>query len=159
MPQVTTTFLAYLVIALCALIVALAIWNARLESRISKFMKGKDAKSLEETVESVIKDINILRRYRTDATAYLETVENRLKGSVQCVETLRFNPFKGAGEGGNQSFATAFVNERGEGVVISSLHTRDRITVFAKPVREFSSEHELTEEERHVIQKAKERIV
>lgn len=159
MPQVTTTFLAYLVIALCALIVALAIWNARLESRISKFMKGKDAKSLEETVESIIKDINILRRYRTDATAYLETVENRLKGSVQCVETLRFNPFKGAGEGGNQSFATAFVNERGEGVVISSLHTRDRITVFAKPVREFSSEHELTEEERHVIQKAKERIV
>jgi hypothetical protein len=64
---------------------------------------------------------------------YLTTVEKRLKKSIQGVETVRFNPFKGTGAGGNQSFSTAFVNEKGDGVVLTSMYARDRISMFAKP--------------------------
>ena len=74
------------------------------------------------------------------------------------VETVRFNPFKGDGSGGNQSFSTAFVNEEGDGVVISSLYSRERVSVFAKPVKKMSSEYEMTAEEKESLQKAKEAI-
>jgi len=72
------------------------------------------------------------------------------------VETIRFNPFKGNGSGGNQSFSTAFVNEEGDGVVISSLYSREHISVFAKPIKKMSSEYEMTKEEKDSLEKASE---
>ncbi|NIT70429.1 DUF4446 family protein, partial [candidate division KSB1 bacterium] len=58
------------------------------------------------------------------------------------VGTVRFNPFKGTG--GGQSFAAAFLSEHGNGVVISTLYSRERVSVFAKPIQSFASEYELT---------------
>lgn len=149
----------YLVIGgLLVVAIALAAWIVRLEKRLRRLMRGKDAESLEETIAGVMKDIATLKRFRHDSTEYLREVENRLQRNVGHIETLRFNPFQGTGEGGNQSFATAFVNEQGHGVVITSLHVRDRVSVFAKPVKNFESENELTDEERHVIAKALETL-
>lgn len=86
---------------------------------------------------------------------YLETVERRLRKSVQSVHTVRFNPFKGTGAGGNQSFATAFLNEHGDGVVISSLYSRDHVSVFSKPVKKHASEYEFSNEEKEALGGAK----
>jgi hypothetical protein len=58
-------------------------------------------------------------------------------------------------DGGNQSFSTSFVNENGDGVVISSMYSRDRISIFAKPINKFKSQFETTEEEKQVIERAK----
>jgi hypothetical protein len=74
-----------------------------------------------------------------------------LSRSIQGVETIRFNAFKGTGEGGNQSFAIALLSEEGDGTVVSSLYARDRMSVFAKPVTGFTSKYEMTEEEKSVI--------
>jgi hypothetical protein len=74
---------------------------------------------------------------------------------VQAVETIRFNPFKGIGEGGSQSFSTSFLSESGKGVVISSLYSRDRVSVFSKPLDKFESTFELTPEEKDVILNSK----
>ena len=71
------------------------------------------------------------------------------------MHTVRFNPFKGTGAGGNQSFATALLNENGDGVVLSSLYSRERVSVYAKPVQKFSSEYELSGEEKQAIKSAK----
>jgi len=78
-------------------------------------------------------------------------IEKRLRKSVQSVHTVRFNPFKGTGGGGNQSFATSFLNEEGDGVVLSSIYSRDRVSIFAKPVKKHSSEYELSEEEKEAV--------
>jgi len=150
-----SAYAPYIIAALALLALILLIWVIRLEVRLRRMLRGKSAKSLEETITGVIRDIKGLKQYREDSLGYLEAIEGRLRKSVQSVETLRFNPFKGAGEGGNQSFATAILNERGEGVVISTLHTRDRMSLFAKPLKDFASEHGLTEEEAEVINRAK----
>jgi hypothetical protein len=68
---------------------------------------------------------------------------------------LRFNPFKGTGDGGNQSFSTAFVSEKGDGAIISSLYSRDRVSIFCKPLASFESSFELTDEEKEVLEAAK----
>jgi hypothetical protein len=68
---------------------------------------------------------------------------------------VRFNPFKGTGSGGNQSFATTFLNEENNGVVISSLYSREHTSVFSKPIKNGVSEYELSDEEKESFAEAK----
>ena len=127
-----------------------------LHLRLNRFMRGKDAKSLEEIVNKQTSDIERFKSFRKELEEYLDTVEERLDTSIRGVGTVRFNPFKGSGEGGQMSFATAFIDEKENGVIISTLNTRERMSIFAKPLTEGVSEYELTEEEKEAISKAKE---
>lgn len=152
MIQIDTNIMIY---ALLGLVVILTIWIIRIEVRLSKILRGKDAKSLEDTIRIFGEEIKDLEKFREDSIGYMKLIELRLKRSAQAVETIRFNPFKGTGSGGNQSFATAILNEKGEGVILTSLYSRDRVSVFSKPIKKFSSEFELTDEERQVLETAK----
>ncbi|MBI2617932.1 DUF4446 family protein [Candidatus Kaiserbacteria bacterium] len=147
-----TETLAYVLLTVLVFFLA---WNIRLEIKLRHLLSGKDARSLEDTIVHIKEGHEALHAFRAEVEAYLKRVERRLKRSIQGVETIRFNPFKGIGAGGNQSFSTVFLNEEGNGVVISTLHARDRMSFFSKPLVRFSSSHELTEEEKEAILKAK----
>lgn len=147
--------LVYLAYGLIVCILILIFWVIRLEIKIKRLLRGKDAKSLEDSIVASHQNIDKLNEFRKEAINYFVNIEKRLKRSVQAVDTVRFNPFKGIGEGGNQSFSTSFINENGDGVVISSLYSRERISVFSKPLEKFESNFELTEEEKEVVKNAK----
>jgi|SRR5581483_7432337 len=144
--------------ALAACILLLLVWIGRLEWRIHKMLRGKDGKSLEESFLESLKNLEKLNSFQREAIQYFEDVERRLNRSIQAVKTIRFNPWKGSGEGGNQSFSTVFMNENGEGAVISTLHSRDRISIFSKPIADFKSEFELTEEEKEAIEQSRKHL-
>lgn len=139
---------------LSVLAIVLGVWLVLVERRLRKLLAGKDAQSLESVIGELGKDIRALERFQTNTTSYLADAEKRIKRSVQGVETIRFNAFRGNGEGGNQSFAIALLSENGDGAVISSIYARDRVSVFAKPVKNFSSEVEMTEEENEAVKRA-----
>ncbi len=107
--------------------------------------------SIEKALITAAADLTELKKFTTEMRQYLTSVEHRLKNSVQSIGTVRYNPFKGTGDGGNNSFSAAFLNEQGDGIVVTSLYTRDRISVFGKPVTRFTSERELSQEEREAI--------
>jgi hypothetical protein len=109
--------------------------------------------TLEDTIVAMGQEIEAMKTVDEKNSAHLSDVEERLKRSIQGTSVLRFNPFKDVGS--NQSFATALLNEHGHGVVFSSLYSRDHTSIFAKPVRGFSSEFDLTPEEQEAIQKAR----
>ena len=144
--------------ALLGCIVILIGWIIRLEIKIKKLLVGKNSRSLEDSIVSAGENLEKLNAFQKIVIEHLETVDRRLGHSIQAVETVRFNPFKGIGEGGSQSFSTAFVSGNGDGAVISSLYSRDRMSVFSKPLRKFGSEFELTQEEKDVIMEAKKNI-
>lgn len=139
---------------LSVLVIILGVWLFMMERRLRKLLTGKSAQSLENVIGALGKDIHALEAFRDTTTAYLKSSEERLRRSIQGVETIRFNAFKGNGEGGNQSFAIALLSENGDGTVISSLYARDRVSVFSKPVKNFTSEYEMTEEEREAVKRA-----
>lgn len=141
----------YLTYGLVAIVVILVGWIIRLEVKIKKLLIGKDAKSLEDSIVNTKDNLEKLNLFQRESSLYFKNIEKRLHRSLQAIETIRFNPFKGTGEGGNQSFSTAFVSEDGDGVVLSSLYSRDRVSVFSKPLKKFESNFELTEEEKEVI--------
>ncbi|KKR47427.1 MAG: hypothetical protein UT90_C0005G0058 [Parcubacteria group bacterium GW2011_GWA1_40_21] len=144
----------YILYALSALLVLAILWLIRFEIKLRRLLGGKN-QSLDSTISEIRKELSAITKYRDASEKYLESVERRIRKSVTGVETIRFNPFKGDGSGGDQSFSTAFVNEEGDGVVISSLYSRDRVSVFAKPIKKLSSEYEMTKEEKESLNKAK----
>lgn len=126
--------------------------------RLRKFLVDVDSKNIADSLKFVSTGLVSLDQFRQEMESYLTSVEKRLRKSVQSVHTVRFNPFKGTGSGGNQSFATAFLNEEGDGVVISSLYSRDRVSVFSKSIKKYESEHELSSEEKEALENAKNRL-
>jgi hypothetical protein len=129
-----------------------------LNLRIKKLLGGANSSDLETSIKKAHEEIKNLEKFRKELEAYLTGVETRLKKSVQSVQTVRFNPFKGNGSGSNQSFATTFINEEGDGVVISSLYSRDHVSIFSKPVKSHVPEFELSEEELESLEKAKKHL-
>ncbi|MES3004903.1 MAG: DUF4446 family protein [Patescibacteria group bacterium] len=145
----------YITYALILIVVILIGLNIRLEIKLKKLLRGKDAKTLEDSIASTHESLSKLEEFQKEAINHFVSVEKRLNRSVQAVETLRFNPFKGTGEGGGQSFSTSFISENGDGVVVSSLYSRDRVSIFSKPISKFQSQFELTDEEKEVVEKSK----
>lgn len=141
-----------LVLAIIALFLLLA-----LRRRLARLALGRTG-SFEESLAILSRDTKELQQFRTELEKYLKTAESRLRGAVQGVGTVRFNPFHGEGSGGNQSFALAILDEHHSGVVLSTLYARDRVGVYAKPVEAGRSTYELTAEESKALEEAKQKI-
>jgi len=147
------TMVIFIVLALAILILAAMV--VQLHNRLRKFLIGTSSENLGESISSVRTSLGELEAFKGEMESYLTTVETRLRKSVQAVHTVRFNPFKGTTDsGGNQSFATAFLNESGTGVVISTLYARERISIFSKPITKGASEYELSLEEKEAVTEA-----
>lgn len=138
---------------LLSLIAVLAIWIFALEWRLNRLFRGSKVGSLENLIAEIGKTVDqIITKSKHDDLLF-EDIYKRLKKTIQKVHTVRFNPF--ADQGGNHSFASTFMDEEGNGVILSGLYARDKVAVYAKPLTKFSSEHELSREEKQSIAKAK----
>ena len=82
----------------------------------------------------------------------VDAVETQVPRTIQRVGVVRFNPFPDTG--GNQSFVVALLDTRGDGVVLSSLHSRQGTRVYLKQVISGKSETTLSEEETEAIRRA-----
>ncbi len=136
-------------------ILGLVYYTYFLNKKIDKFLVGSSSDNLDDSISSIKKSLEEREKFQKDMEEYLLSVEKRLKKSVQSVSTVRFNPFKGTGSGSNQSFSTTFLNEERDGVIISSLYSREHISVYSKPVVKGASEYELSDEEKESLEKAK----
>ncbi len=148
----------YTFIGVAVIILLLFYWIIRLEIKLRKLL-GKKNCSLDDSIDTIRKEVVYLKKYSEDSAINFKDIEKKLKKAISGNETIRFNPFKGNGSGGNQSFATALINSEGNGVIISSLYSRDHVSIFSKPIKNLTSEHELSVEEKTALQKAKESIL
>ncbi len=145
--------------ALIALILAIVLLfvHVSLRRRLARLALGRNG-SIEETISILMRDMKEFKEFRAELEKYLKLAESRLRGAVSGVGVVRFNPFTGEGQGGNQSFALCVLDELGEGVVLSTLYSRDRVGVYAKPLSAFASTYELSDEEKQAIERAREQI-
>jgi hypothetical protein len=144
--------LVVVVLALAFAVVGLIRRVRRLGQRLATLTQGGDESSLEdvlgshlERVRQVVKDV--------DAVGTRAAVlERDLQASFSRVGIVRFNPFEDTG--GNQSFALALLDGRGDGFVVSSLHARAGTRVYAKAIAGGSSEAALSDEEAEALRQA-----
>ncbi|OGI90199.1 hypothetical protein A2911_02220 [Candidatus Nomurabacteria bacterium RIFCSPLOWO2_01_FULL_40_15] len=143
--------LAFFVFTAIAILIG-AIWVFKTEKRLQRFFIGKKGKDLEDTILALEDDILKLKSAKEKAEGEIIEINQKLKKSIRGLELVRFNPFKD--QGSNQSFAIGMLNEDGDGVVLSSLYSRERMSIFAKPIKNGKSEYELSQEEKEVLKKA-----
>lgn len=85
----------------------------------------------------------------TGLRARIDDIDARLKRALQHVRVLRYDAY--ADVGGEQSFALVLADDQGDGVVISGLHHRNGVRVYAKPLTNRRSTYALTTEEARVV--------
>ncbi len=134
-------------------VIILTIWVIILERRITTFLSGKTASSLEDIILRNQEEILGYHQFEDEMRNELSLLNQRMLRKVDGVVLKRFNPFQSTGTGGNHSFAAAFLDENGNGTVISTLYSREKVSVYAKPVVNRTSQIELTDEEKSVIEK------
>lgn len=143
----------YLAAAACLLALICLFLLLSLRRRLKRLALGKNG-SIEESIGVLTRESKEMKEFRAELEKYLKLAESRLRTSVRGVGVVRFNPFT-SGQGGNQSFAAAFLDEQGNGVVFSTLYARDRVGVYAKPIENGASSFELSEEEKEALDKAR----
>jgi hypothetical protein len=156
MPFWTLYVLIGLGVATCGLLgwlIFLQIRLQRLTRQHRKLMTGVNGTDLEGLLNQHLDEIRRAAETVSALETRTRTIERTLEHTLQWMGMLRFNPFRNTG--GAQSFALAIIDGNGDGVVLSSLHTRENTRVYAKPLHRWSSEHTLTEEEQQAISRAR----
>jgi len=132
--------------------IGLMVTTMLLWRRISKLTRGKAGTSLETTINENNRLITGIKDEVAALTDRVSFLEKDARMNLQNVGVVRFNPFKETG--GSQSFAVALTDKDRNGVVISSIYARDRMSVFAKPLSQGTSTYTLTKEEQEAIKQS-----
>lgn len=83
----------------------------------------------------------------------LASVIEKDKKHLQKIGFLRYNPF--VDTGGDQSFSLCLLDENGDGIVISSLHSRENTRLYSKMIHGSKAENQVfSKEEQEVIKLA-----
>jgi hypothetical protein len=73
--------------------------------------------------------------------------------TLQRVGFVRFNAF--ADVGSELSYALAVVDAEGNGFLVSSIYSREEVRTYAKAIRKFAADKELSEEEQRAIEQTR----
>ena len=149
----------YLIIGSCGLSLALLvafiiciIKMNKLYRRYDRFMRGKDAESLEDTMENILeqlKDLNAKDRANKDM---MKILSKQVKDSFQKFGFVKYNAFKGMG--GNLSFVLAMLDDNNTGFVLDAVHSREGCYLYLKEVEEGATEVLLGSEEQEALEQA-----
>jgi len=139
---------------LVLLLLVLALWRSvrRLGRRIHGLTRGDSGDSLEGILGIHLDRVNRVARELDELSARSAVLEAGGRGMLQRVGLVRYNPFEETG--GNQSFALALLDAKGDGIVVSSLHARAGTRVYAKTVSGGQSEAALSDEESEAVRQA-----
>jgi hypothetical protein len=139
---------ALLAIVLILLLVQ-SIRLSRAARRYRRLVGDGSGGTLANVLEEHVGRVEAVGGQLEDLRVLQHLLERRSRGSIQHIGLVRFNPFDDTGS--DQSFALALLDERRDGVVISSLHGRSNTRLFAKPVTGGESAHALSDEELQAI--------
>jgi hypothetical protein len=147
-------------IATTLLLFLAAYWLYKLEQRVAAMDKRyKELTSLDVEGDTALKLLRRTNRHRERIESLEVTVEQMtrtLPHTIQGLGVMRYNAFNGVG--GAQSFSMALVDENGHGVIMTGLHGRDDIRVYAKPLENWKSSHSLSAEEQKVLGTARQNL-
>lgn len=127
------------------------IW--RQANFLEKLFPSSGERDIRKKFEEVIATVSGFKGDLSELREKLGKVEADGLVHLQRVNLLRYNPYDDTG--GDQSFSVALLDEKSNGLVITSLHSRAGTRVFAKPVVKGKAEsYNFSKEEEEVIKVA-----
>lgn len=151
LPIIMLVIIVMLIIYTIILITVL-VKNRRLKKRYERLMKNADKGSLEEMMISYQKKIEDASKDSILALDQIRLLNNQITHCVQKVGVVRFKAFEDVGS--DLSYSIAMLDDKNDGVIITSIFGRNMSTSYAKPVQKGTSKYALSEEEIYAMNKA-----
>ena len=149
----STGTITVMLIVLTAWLIAVSIFLARMMGRYRRLTSGIKKRDLRELLEHASEKLNEQNASIENLQETLNLLKKDEEDHLQKIGFLRFNPF--VDTGGDQSFCLAILDRHNNGIVISSLHSRDQTRLYAKKVLTGKSEgQELSKEEKEAVIRA-----
>mgnify|MGYP006285950289 CR=1 FL=1 len=150
--------------ALSVLLGVVAVWGFDLQARLRRLERRYESLFLDEEEPSCTAALERLsKRFSNVSTrterlvVQMEEIDRTVMRCVQGVGLVRYSAFEDTG--GDQSFSLAMVDGEGDGLVLSALYGRDATRVYAKPIRGWTSERTLADEEEQALERAQQSII
>jgi hypothetical protein len=147
----TFTYIFYAIVTLWLLFVTILL--VRLIRHYSRLTAGVSKKDLLSSLNHLI---SVSGQNTDDIKELVERLAketNENKKHLQKIGFKRYNPFTDTG--GDQSFTAAILDDNGDGIMISSLHSRENTRLYAKKVDGGKvTSQALSSEEQEVIKQA-----
>lgn len=148
-----------LIALLFILFVLLAIWQAlnafevhRLRGFYARLVSGTRGGTMEQVLMQHLESVIQTKAQMEQIVATVEALQDISQRNIQRLGLVRFNPF--GDTGGDQSFILVLADGLGDGVLITSLHSRDMTRVYSRLMKGWSAAG-LSDEEREAIEEAR----
>jgi len=139
--------LALFALTLC---IILMIKLGKVTKHYNSLTKGIDQKTLMNALEGIQRSIAEQSRVQGVTKNDIQKLKESAVSHIQHLTLKRFNPF--GDTGGDQSFILAILDGNKDGVVITSLHSRENTRFYVKSVEGgVGVDHPLSVEEQKII--------
>ena len=146
--------LAGFCIVLFILVIVNMVQTSKMKMKYKKFMSGKNAKSLEETLVKKLNQIDSLVEANAANEKNIKNVVNNMKFTFQKVGLVKYDAFNEMG--GKLSFSLALLNASNDGFVLNAVHSREGCYTYIKEIIDGNSIIVLAEEEQEALNMAME---
>ena len=151
-PALIFLFLLVLIVILFVLYVNVTMKYNRLKSSYTTFMRGKDGKTLEESMMSGFSDVEAILKYTKQNRTDIQKLNKKMEKSYQKVGIVKYDAFNEMG--GKLSFALAMLDNNNTGWILNAMHSREGCYTYVKEIVKGESYVELAEEEAEALDKA-----
>ena len=141
-----------LIVILFVLYVNVTMKYNRLKSSYTTFMRGKDGKTLEESMMSGFSDVEAILKYTKQNRTDIQKLNKKMEKSYQKVGIVKYDAFNEMG--GKLSFALAMLDNNNTGWILNAMHSREGCYTYVKEIVKGESYVELAEEEAEALDKA-----
>ncbi len=125
----------------------------KLQIKYGQFMKGKEAKSLEESILSRFEQVDALWTHTKDNEKEIQAIKKNLLYVYQKMGLVRYDAFNEMG--GKLSFVIVLLDKQDNGCLINAMHNREGCYIYMKQIIAGESKLELSNEESEALEMAK----
>ncbi len=152
-PAIIFIVLLVLIIILFVLLIVQGNKFKKLERKYSKFMKGKEANSLEDEIIELFEDNRLIREESEKNRKDIVRINTKLINSFQKIGLQKYDAFNQMG--GELSFALCLLDENDNGFLLNSVHSTDGLNYsYAKEISAGVADVDLSAEEKKALDMA-----
>ena len=125
----------------------------KLKKKYKKFMSGKKAQTLEDTIANHLNEIDGLISSNAANEKNIAQLKNQIQFAFQKVGLVKYDAFQEMG--GKLSFSLCLLNEKEDGFIINAMHSREGCYTYIKEVIAGNCVILLSDEEKEALDMAK----
>lgn len=144
--------LAGISLVLLILVIIQMIQIGSLKKKYKKFMGGKDVKSLESKLETIMNDNKYIIDLSNENKKNIREINKEMEFSFNKVGIVKYDAFNQMG--GKLSFSLALLNEKNNGFVMNSVHSTEGCYTYIKEIKAGICDLDLSKDEKEALAEA-----